>query len=70
MGQVRVLTEGGEGVGNDVVSEEKRGPSIAKMRAEDNVGVAVFRTRSGGVGVSDRPAEGAVSKWERAERLA
>lgn len=64
LGQVRVLTR----VGSDVVSEEKRGPSIAKMGAEDNARRGcIFRKWSG---VSDKPAEGAMSKWERVERLA
>lgn len=49
----------------------KRGQALQKMRAEDNVEVAFFffffRKWSG---ISDRPAEGAVFKPVRAERLA
>lgn len=65
LGQVRVLG----GVGNDVVSEEKRGQALQKWGPRTMWELQVVGHGVGG-GVSDRPAEGAVSKRERAERLA
>lgn len=59
------VDEGGGGVGGvQLVSKKKKKRGHCRNEGQGRCGSCILS------GVSDRPAEGAVSKWERAERPA